>query len=79
MIKEKCPICGGNLNDVLLTITKPDRFEIAVGIKEEGYKRQWIRCAGCGVAIDVHDAKNLELVEKLASAYYAVDFKNSSI
>lgn len=78
MKKEKCPICGSKLNEVLLTIKIPDRFESFVGIKLPGYKRKWVECGNCGIAVNIRGYDNAKLKE-LETAYYEVDFKNSSI
>lgn len=74
-----CSICGSRLGRELLQITMPDRFERHVGIGSGGYVRRWIECNGCGTATNVHAPENLEKLATIASGYYEVDFKSSSI
>lgn len=74
-----CSICGSRNGTLLLRITKPDRFELAVGIREDGYERSWIECRECRVATNCHDPTHLPLLEKIAEAYYRIDFAGSSI
>lgn len=76
---RKCTICGGTLHKNLLTIRKPDRFERHVGILQKGYRRYWRECNQCGGATDVYDLRTEKKLRALETAYYAVDFKNSSI
>lgn len=73
-----CAICGGVLGRELLVITKPDRFERDLGVRDEGYRRAWVECTQCGTATDVlpPGANRLSEIEQ---AYYAIDFKNSSL
>lgn len=78
-MSSKCSICKGILQKILLTITKPDRFERHVGISEKGYRRHWIECNRCVAAIDIHDPRTQKKLRAIETAYYAVDFKNSSL
>lgn len=77
--KRKCAICGGIIKKILLTITRPDRFESFVGISEKGYRRYWAECCECGGATDIHDPRTLRKLLAVETSYYAVDFKNSSL
>lgn len=74
-----CAICGGSLVRELLAITEPDRFERHLGVDGTGYRRLWVECEGCGAATNVYQAGVLERLETLASGYYEVDFKSSTI
>jgi len=76
---ETCAICGGDLDNVLLQIGKPDRFEVAIGIKEKDYLRCWIECGNCGIAANVHIPENIQKLKMLSTSYYHVDFQNASI
>lgn len=78
MKKKRCPICNSSFNKVLLSIKIPDRFESFAGITSVGYKRYWIECSNCGVAVNIRGYTSAKLKE-LETAYYEVDFKNSSI
>jgi 2-polyprenyl-3-methyl-5-hydroxy-6-metoxy-1,4-benzoquinol methylase len=75
----KCAICGGSLVRELLAITEPDRFERHLGVEGEGYRRLWLECEGCGAATNIYPPGVLERLETLASGYYEVDFKSSTI
>jgi len=78
MKKERCAICGGALERELLAITQPDRFERHVGVSEQGYRRVWVECSECGTATDILPPGPSRLAD-IERAYYAIDFKNSSI
>jgi SAM-dependent methyltransferase len=68
-----CPLCGGGLRDDLLTITQPDRFELAVGAKATGYRRVWRDCGGCGAAINRIAIDVARKLEAVAKNYYEID------
>jgi SAM-dependent methyltransferase len=73
-----CAICGGALERELLVITQPDRFERHVGVSQHGYRRVWVECSECGTATDILPPGPSCLAD-IERAYYAIDFKNSSI
>lgn len=75
----KCAICGGRIYRELLAIREPDRFERHLGVARDGYLRRWVECAGCGAASNVYPEGVIERLESLASGYYEVDFKSSTI
>ena len=72
-----CRLCGGALGARLLVHTERDRFEIAVGIAREGYRRCWRRCAACDAVQDVQDPANERKLDALAASYYEVDLGNN--
>jgi 2-polyprenyl-3-methyl-5-hydroxy-6-metoxy-1,4-benzoquinol methylase len=74
-----CSICAGALAGSLLEISEPDRFERHVGIAEAGYVRRWLECSNCGAAINVHPVGVVRRLTELASGYYDVDLKGSSV
>lgn len=74
-----CAVCGGHLDTVLAVHTKPDRFEVSLGISDENYSRSWVACTNCGSASNSMDPANATRLEQLADGYYEVDFANSSI
>ena len=65
-----CTICGASLVGAreLIVITKPDRFERAVGVNAEGYRRAWIECTGCSAAMDVLPDDSQRLLPEVESA-----------
>ncbi|MCP1663168.1 SAM-dependent methyltransferase [Methanocalculus sp. AMF5] len=73
-----CSICGSDLDEILVTYTSPDRFEHAIGITNEGYRRYWIKCSLCGCAINVMKTHNRSLLSKLEDNYYNVDFASAN-
>jgi SAM-dependent methyltransferase len=72
-----CPLCGGALRDDLLTITQPDRFELAVGVEAAGYRRVWRECGGCGAAINQNDVDVTRKLQAVAKNYYEIDLGSS--
>lgn len=80
-VQQHCAICGTSLAGAreLIAIAKPDRFEQAVGVPAQDYRRVWVECPACGAATDVLPPESQRLLPQVESAYYAIDFKNSSI
>lgn len=74
-----CRICGHEVEESLLVIRVPDRFERYLGIPEHGYERRWAGCTYCGAANNVHDPRHLERLAALGTAYSEVDFASSTI
>jgi SAM-dependent methyltransferase len=72
-----CRLCGGSLGAPLLVHTERDRFEIAVGIAPENYRRCWRRCRGCDVVQGVQAAGNEQKLDGLSASYYEVDLGNN--
>ncbi|WP_085906810.1 class I SAM-dependent methyltransferase [Kiloniella majae] len=79
MRNTNCLICNGELGKEILTHSSPDRFEKHVGITDAGYTRSWLECNNCKSATNVHKKENLDRLRNIASNYYEVDFKSSSI
>lgn len=46
---QSCMLCGAEEYETICSYTEPDKYERAVGIALEGYKRKWVQCAGCGL------------------------------
>ena len=44
-----CPLCKNQLGKVLINYSSPDSYEKAIGVLENNYSRQWIRCSECGL------------------------------
>ena len=72
-------LCGAKEYKILLTITQPDRFEIALGISEADYERYWVKCLGCGVALNISSPENKKILHSISSSYYEIDFNSGSI
>jgi SAM-dependent methyltransferase len=72
-----CRLCGGALGEPLLVHTERDRFEVAVGIAAENYRRCWRRCVACDVVQDVQSAENEQRLDALSASYYEVDLGNN--
>ena len=77
-MSRTCAICGGPLGRELLVISQPDRFERHVGVSDEGYRRVWVEFTECGTATNILPT-GLSRLTEIEQAYYAIDFKNSSI
>jgi hypothetical protein len=41
-------MCGGAAHEVLTVRTSLDQYELAAGVSEQGYRREWVRCSACG-------------------------------
>lgn len=67
-----CPLCQGDAFRCVVSITEPDRFELAAGVSPKGYARRWMECQGCGLLVNVIDRAAL-------SSIYATDYYSSSI
>jgi len=78
MLTFKCNVCSSTTGKDLLTIHKPDRFEKALGVKEKGYKRKWVLCEQCGIAVNCMSRESLEAVNNVASSYYEIDLGGES-
>lgn len=75
----ECSLCGAKDYTILLTINQLDRFEIALGISEAGYERHWVKCLGCGVAVNISLPENKKILDSVSSSYYEIDFRSESI
>lgn len=76
---EPCAICGGRLQETVLSITQPDRFESALGVSADGYRRDWMPCGQCGALTDQHPPASAEALKSIADRYSEIDFQGTSI
>lgn len=74
MDHKTCALCLGELNRLALMHDRPDRFELAMGIPAEGYRRSWQVCDTCGSATNQHPHATSERLSAMGTAYYEVDF-----
>ncbi|MCG2590826.1 class I SAM-dependent methyltransferase [Rhodohalobacter sulfatireducens] len=74
----KCNVCGSTSAEHLLTIYKPDRFEKAEGVNETGYKRKWVKCENCGMAVNHMSKVSEKAINNVASSYYEIDLGGKS-
>lgn len=72
-MNELCSICKGVLEEGLLTISDPDRFERHIGISSAGYCRVWVTCSSCGSATNRFESFSQDRLRELETAYYEVD------
>jgi len=49
MTPQACPLCGQREAKLVFSYDEPDAYELAVGVKREGYARAWVRCAECNL------------------------------
>ena len=68
-----CLLCGGRLGAAVLVHTEPDRFERAVGVSANGYRRAWRRCPSCAALIDVQRPADELALASLTTSYYEAD------
>lgn len=78
MLKQ-CRLCGGQLGQVLLEITEPDRFERHCGVTADNYRRLWVECGTCGAVNDVLPKASEEGLARLRSGYYEVDLSGGDV
>ena len=74
-----CAICGAAQKEILVTILRPDRFELTLGITSEGYQRAWIACERCGTAHNIFLSGRASDLDQLEKAYYEVDYLSDTI
>ena len=72
-----CALCGGKAFRTVLEISQPDRFEVAMGVSSEGYKRDWVECLGCGLFSNVLRRKDISGVYR--DAYYSKEVEKESV
>ncbi len=69
----KCNLCSKKIDNVLLEIKKPDRFEKFMKIPDDDYKRYWIKCRNCGVAVNILNKKSLKAIREIGTNYSGAD------
>lgn len=74
-----CALCDGREARSFLQIYRPDRFELSIGIKEQGYVRSWLECQRCGAVSNVLPQQSVQCLAPLRASYYEVDFMGSDI
>lgn len=74
-----CTLCGNNRFESKLEITKPDRFELALGISEIGYSRKWNECSQCGLLSNENSITNQNLLNSIGHRYYEIDFGKENL
>lgn len=68
--KERtCLIRQSRDHDVVFSYDKPDSYELAVGVKEEGYSRQWVRCKSCGFYYSVY-SRDEDVLDNIYNSAY---------
>lgn len=78
-MNHTCFLCGGIINNTELIITKPDRFEIAVGISDLDYVRYWKSCNNCGLFHNLNSEENQKLISQISEKYYDIDFGKNKL
>ncbi len=66
---KNCVICGSKKYKVIFSYDAPDTIEVAVGVKEKGYFRKWVRCAQCGFYYSVYSRGKNVMDKVYVSAY----------
>lgn len=74
----RCNVCGSTSAKKLLTINEPDRFEKAQGVNESEYKRIWVQCEDCGIAVNRMTKASQEAINNVESSYYEIDLGDES-
>lgn len=79
MIAPSCTLCDKPLQDLLLEIVVPDRFELSVGVSRQGYRRWWMRCSACGLVSNILPNESIRSLNQLRNAYYEVDLSGADL
>jgi len=66
---KDCLLCHSKRYNELLAFSEPDAYERAVGVGDEGYKRQWVKCRGCGFIYSRY-SRGREVIEKIYQFSY---------
>lgn len=64
-----CLICHSTNHQVILNYDQPDPYERRVGVTEDGYWRQWVRCTACGFHYSLYSRPN-DLLDRLYETGY---------
>jgi len=73
-MKKTCILCESIKFTKQLEISIPDRFEKALGIREEKYSRKWVSCDICGLFYNINIDENQKLLNTIGDKYYEIDF-----
>ncbi|QWE24991.1 class I SAM-dependent methyltransferase [Polynucleobacter sp. AP-Elch-400A-B2] len=73
-LKHDCNICSHPIEEKVLTIFNPDRFELAAGIVKGECERAWFKCAHCSALSNIRLDNNNAKLKKIESSYYNIDF-----
>lgn len=60
-------------------ITQPDRFENALGISSERYRREWVECGACGALTNLVSEEHLALLSAVSENYYEIDLSGTPL
>lgn len=76
----QCNICHSDSDLVIRReISEPDRFELALNIPRENYRRAWSECTNCDVAINMHNAYTAKRLPEIEDQYYSIDFPDGDL
>ncbi len=71
MNNQSCIICNSRNFSPILSFDKPDKYESSLGVKEEDYSREWVKCNSCGFHYSVFSRD-----ENLMGAIYSSLYRN---
>lgn len=66
---EHCLLCKSEGYNIIFDYDAPDQYELAVGVKPEGYKRQWVQCTTCGFYYSLYSRDKAVLNRIYESSY----------
>ena len=67
---NSCILCGENDFDVVAEYSKPDQYELSVGIQDnDKYWRKWVKCTGCGFYYSLYSREHRKLDKIYSSSY----------
>ncbi|MDO8623492.1 MAG: class I SAM-dependent methyltransferase [archaeon] len=69
MNNETCIVCNSKDFSPILSFDKPDKYESSLGVKEEDYSREWVKCNSCGFHYSVF-SRDENLMDTLYTSLY---------
>lgn len=69
MYPKKCLLCHSGDHRTIFSYTKPDQYEVAVGVSQKGYFRKWVRCKQCGFYYSIY-SRPRNILDKIYTAAY---------
>lgn len=66
---KPCILCKSEEYDVVASYEQPDAYERSVGVGEEEYSRQWVRCQNCGFHYSIY-SRDEEILDRIYTASY---------
>ena len=66
---KSCPLCGDVRYQTIFTYAEPDRYEVTVGVGNDGYSREWVKCKNCGSYYSIY-SRGKGVIERIYTSDY---------